>query len=98
MITELKDVVIVIFNFGITFVAYLLLYSFLDLLKTGLQASFKNKYLVLASAILGLGLLSYGMLPAVREFLSYSVFYQPKWAEVATAQNKWRIIEFFMEP
>ncbi|MFQ5640144.1 MAG: ArnT family glycosyltransferase [bacterium] len=60
-------------------------------------SSVRYKYLLLFGLIAVGGLIAVALIPQARAFLEYAVSYQPKWAEVASAQNSWRIIEFFFD-
>jgi 4-amino-4-deoxy-L-arabinose transferase-like glycosyltransferase len=81
--------------FLLTFIAYLLMMGISSTVKEGFIATLKSKYVILLTAILGGLVLAYIVLPPIREFVSYAAEYQPKWAEVASAQNPWRIFDFF---
>jgi 4-amino-4-deoxy-L-arabinose transferase-like glycosyltransferase len=81
--------------FLLSFIAYLLMMGISSTVKEGFIATLKSKYVILLTAILGGLVLAYNVLPPIREFVSYAAEYQPKWAEVASAQNPWRIFDFF---
>jgi hypothetical protein len=83
--------------FLLTFIAYLLLIGISIAIKDGLTTALKGKYVILLAAVLGGLVLAYIVLPPIREFVTYAAEYQPKWAEVASAQNPWRIFEFFFD-
>ena len=80
----------------LSFITYLGIYAFSFSFKDGIQAGLKTKYFVVIGAILGALILAYLLQPPVHEFLKYAILYQPKWAEVASAQNPWRILEFLL--
>ncbi len=81
--------------FLLTFIAYLLLMAIAAVFQQGFFEALKSKYVILMTTILGTLVLAYLVLPPMREFVIYAAEYQPKWAEVASAQNPWRIFEFF---
>jgi 4-amino-4-deoxy-L-arabinose transferase-like glycosyltransferase len=81
--------------FFLSFLGYLLLYGLYDWAKVGLRQAVKNKYLLLSAVVFVVSTLAYLAVPFLREFVNDSVLYQPKWAEVATAQDRWRIVDFF---
>ncbi len=80
--------------FLLTFIAYLLMMGIAITVKDGFTTALKSKYLILLTTVLGGLVLAYVVLPPIREFVTYAAVYQPKWAEVASAQNPWRIFEF----
>ncbi len=80
--------------FVVSFGAYLLAMTLLTRLPYLSRDWFLSKYAILSAAglcCLGLALL----FPAVRDFLTYAIGYQPQWAEVNSAQDPWRIFKFF---
>lgn len=81
--------------FLLTFMAYIFLIGISTAIKDGFFAALKSKYIILLITILGGLILAYLVLPPIRDFVTYAAEYQPKWAEVASAQNPWRIFEFF---
>ena len=83
--------------FLLTFIAYLLMMGIATAVNDGLTVALKSKYVILLAMILGALVLAYIVLPPIREFVTYAAEYQPKWAEVASAQNPWRIFEFFFD-
>jgi len=81
--------------FVVTFSTYLASMAFLTAFNGNWSSWLRNKYTALTLVAVS-GLVIALAVPAVRDFLAYAVGYQPKWAEVASAQNRWRIFEFFM--
>ncbi len=74
--------------FAPSFFFYLLL-----VLLLSQQGQLRNKYLapVVGGSALAAVLF---FVPQVADFLTYAFQYQPKWAEVSSAQNSWRILSF----
>lgn len=76
-----------------SFVVYIVTMFLVNGWRDGWSASLHSKYGALAG-LTTIGVLLVLALPPAREFLNYAVGYQPKWAEVASAQNRWRILNF----
>jgi len=81
--------------FGASFAVYLMVMALLTATRCSWGKWLRSKYTLLCFLSLG-ALLAALVIPGIRDFLAYAVGYQPKWAEVASAQNRWRIFEFFM--
>jgi uncharacterized membrane protein len=82
--------------FVIAFSLYLFAGLMLVLFSDGPRAMFKTKYGAPLLAVIAVAVLA-AVVPVTRNFIDYALTYQPKWAEVASAQNPWRIIRFFTQ-
>ena len=81
--------------FLLSFVLYLFVGAAYVAVKEGSRALWPSKYFVALALIVGMGLLALLLLPQARAFVASAQVYQPKWAEVASAQNRWRLLSFF---
>lgn len=93
-----------LFSF-IVFVVLMGLHAFVRARSNTRSATFPSwrefgmgqKYVLLAVVVIPF-LLGATTLPSVRDFVTYAMGYLPKWAEVASAQNRCRILEFIFTP
>ena len=81
--------------FALGFLVYLVTAFSVVLLSQNRKGAWWSKYFVLSLLIVIAGAAAM-LVPTVRAFLGYALTYQPKWAEVASAQNPWRIVDFFL--
>jgi len=60
------------------------------------STALRGRYGIFGMLIVAVALVIW-LAPPVRTFFEYAIGYQPKWAETASAQNQWRIVEFLFD-
>jgi len=75
---------------------YIVIMFFVVGLRDGWSTSLSSKYGTL-TALMAVGIVLAVAWHPAREFLSYALNYQPKWAEMGSAQDRWRIFRFMSD-